>query len=234
MLRRRELFCLVGMVGLSLGLQNSAVADLALQLSDATFTTSIPISTTSPITFSGPVGEYNVQLTAGSQTTSPTGKLEITNLTVTRTSLAESGNVLTINLAANNYNLPVGSPVTLTNALSGTFTDNLAGASVTYQTWGNSANTLAFATGTATPLSSFVAPTADTGAFAGPVTSTTFTRSGNFALNSQMIISLLSTMSTLNTTGTSNTRAVPEPASTALTLTGLPFLGLLWARRRRQ
>jgi len=54
----------------------------------------------------------------------------------------------------------------------------------------------------------------------------------------------LSSVLTFNTTldignpaitvnGTTNVTATPEPASLALALTGLPGLGLFWARRRR-
>jgi len=190
-----SLICAAAAALVAFGGSNRAQADIALQLSDGVFTTSIPNVSGNPalITFSGMVGQYSVTLTAGAS--KATGELDITNLQVTRNSIATPAANLTINLSANNYVLPPGSPLGLSSSPSATFTTSTAGDSVTFKSWGNSANTLAFATGTATGLSTITSPGGTTPSLGGPATTATFATAGAYALNSQMVIHLATTTS---------------------------------------
>jgi hypothetical protein len=233
MLRRQALLCLVGMIGLSLGHQRSAEATIDLLLTDTSGGSSLLQSSgTNLVSFSGVVGQYTVTITSASSVA--TGELHVTNLTVSRNSIALPGDILTIQLGANGYTMPAGSPLSLTNTTSATFTQSTSGDMVTYKTFGDSTNSLTFGAGVPTPTSSVTSPGGTTGSTAGPTTLTTFTNPGTYSLNAVMTIFLQSTTAHVDSTGAGVTSAVPEPASTALALTGLPVLGLLWARRRRQ
>lgn len=246
MVRRQALLCLVaGVVGLTLGLQRSAEATIRLQLTDSSGGNIGVLSNAGTfITFSGVVGEYNVALTAG-MTNSPgtpaTATLDVTNLVVTRISGATPGDQLTIKLQADNFTLPPGSPLTLTNSGTGTFTSSTAGDFVSVTSFGDNTNSAGFGVGASTGASTVTSP-GGLGpiSLGGPTTTVSFSRSGAFALSqiSTLLIqqpSVNGGVSTIDSTGSSAViGVVPEPAPIALALAGLPALGLLWARRRRQ
>jgi len=225
------------MIGLTLGLQHSAKATIRLQLTDTSGGNSGVVTSATPtVTFTGNVGQYSVTLTAGTTNTPGTtvGRLEITNLSVSRNSLALAGDTLIISLQSSDYSNPPGSPLSLSSSGSASWTLSSTSDTVSFVSYGDASNSSSFGVGTPTGSFTITSTGGTTGSLAGNGTPTTFTRSGNYALSNITTIHLNELNSTVNTTGVTVAAAVPEPASLALAFAGVPVLGLLWTRRRQR
>jgi len=217
--------------GGTLSCTNSTVASVAACIANG-FTTTLGGAS---IGFSGTVGGYSVfelQLTSNSP-----GDPAISFATDTKTritNVSAGATALVVSFAVNNFALPAGTPLTLSASQAATFINAAAGSSQAFTGWGNTANTLAVATGTAV-----VTPTCINPAAAPPVNACStvgapvlFARAGSFALNGQETINL-------NQGGIGNFQgsiavtppgtSVPEPGSLVLLATGL--FGLVGGRR---
>jgi len=247
---RRTLVTVLGSAALLLAVSPTAKAEAFLSLQNGATTlscnTSLAFSAVncgagfvavvggSTIDFSGAVGGYTVSDVH--LISNQPGNAAIGFATDTKTlvqNISAGATALVVSFAVNNFTLPAGSPLTLSASQSATFTSAAAGSSQAFTGWGNSANTLAVATGTPVVVPTCVnpstAPPENACASAGvPVL---FARSGNFALNGQETINL-------NQGGIANfqgsiavtpSSAVPEPGSLVLLATGL--LALVGGRR---
>jgi hypothetical protein len=187
------------------------------------------------ISFAGTVGGYTVD-DVNTTTNSPgtAGLAFVTDTKNTVQNISAGATALIVSFAVNNFNLPAGTPLTLSASQSATFTNATAGSSQAFTAWGNAANTLAVVTGppfSATALCSnpAAAPPANACATVGPPV--LFARTGLFALNAQETI-LLNQGGNASFQGTALVTpptAVPEPGSLVLLATGL--FGLVGGRR---
>ena len=248
---KRTLVTVLGSAAMLVAVSPTAKADAFLSLQNQAVTLSCNNSTAAGVTacvangfttvlggnsidFTGSVGGYSVfdlELASNSP-----GSSAIAFATDTKTNIqnVEAGaTALIVNFAVNNFALPAGSPLTLSASQAATFISSSTGSSQAFTGWGNTANTLAVATGTAVVTPSCINP-----ATAPPVNACStvgvpvlFARAGNFALNGQETINL-------NQGGIGNFQgsiavtppsAVPEPGSLVLLATGL--FGLVGGRR---
>ena len=247
---KRQLVMALGSAALMAAVSSTARADAFLSLNNGATTLSCNTSLAfnagncgagftavlggSTIDFTGAVGGYALNdLRLGSNTpgTPVIGFVGDSKNLVGNVSAGATA--LTVSFAVNNFNLPAGSPLTLSAAQSATFIQAAAGTSQAFTGWGNSANTLATSTGTAvvTPLcvNPAAAPPVNSCSEAGvPVL---FTRSGLFALNGVEVINLNQggVASFQGGIAVTPPTTVPEPGTYALMATGL--LALVGGRR---
>jgi hypothetical protein len=195
----------------------------------------IAVSGGSQISFTGGVGGYNVIDLSLTDNAPGSPALGIVTDTMTVTNVSAGATALIVSFAVNDFALPAGSPLTLSAGQSATFASASVGASQAFAGWGNSANTLTPATGTAvvTPncVNPAAAPPASACSAVGP--SVLFTRAGNFALSGVETI-VLNQGGVGNFQGSvavtpSESAPVPEPGSLVLLASGL--LGFVWRRR---
>lgn len=137
---------------------------------------------------------------------------------------------LTIEVSATDFTKPSGPGGFLGNAVGGTLVSgaNITGDATGYVDRGNSI----FGTGdVATPTATFDSSTSPSGSFSAD------THVGGFNLSIPYSLTQVLDFKTQGSTefnATSNvTVAVPAPGALVLALTGLPFVGLGWWRRRR-
>jgi len=248
----RNLFSLVAMIGVVLGLQGSARADIYLELVTSTggdtgvlFLPGDVISYATPV---GGLGGFDVAFTlaiSNSPGTPSLASLTISNAVVGLSTPAASG-TLTIYAKATNFTLPPGSPLKMDSNESATFISSTAGDTVTFKSYFDASNTAPgpplasdvpdFVLGTGSPTVSIVSPGGSTGSLAANAAPTIVTRSGDFALSNVTTITLAagSPPVVVSMNGaTTVTAVVPEPSSMALA--GLGALGLMgYGLRRRQ
>ena len=249
---KRALVTVLGSAALSVALSPVAKADAFMSLNNQAVTLSCNNSTAAGVTscvangfttvlggnsisFGGSVGGYSVGDITLAGNTPGSGALAFATDTKTNIHNVSAGaTALIVSFAINNFSLPAGSPLTLSASQAATFINAAAASSQAFTGWGNAANTLATAIGTAV-----VAPTCVNPATAPPVnacsavgTPVLFARAGSFALNGHQII-------TLNQGGIGNFQGsiavtppvttVPEPGSLVLLATGV--FGLVGGRR---
>lgn len=248
---KRSLVTVLGSTALLVLVSPSAKADAFLSLQNGATLLSCNNATLAGVTACGAAGFSTV---LGGNTISYAGAIggyTATDITLTSNSPGSSGlafatdtktniqnvsagiTTLIVSFAVNNFALPAGSPLTLSASQSATYTSAAAGSSQTFTGWGNSANTLAVATGTAvvTPACVNPATSPPANACASVGVPVLFARAGSFALNGQQTISL-------NPNGIANFQGtiavtppttVPEPGSIVLFATGL--FGIVGGRR---
>ena len=250
---RRLLVSVVGSAALLVAVSPAAKADAFMSLNNQAVTLSCNNSTAAGVTacvangfttvlggnsisFAGSVGGYSVGDITLVGNSPGNGALAFATDTKTNIQNVSAGaTALLVNFAINNFALPAGSPLTLSASQAATFVNAAAASSQAFTGWGNAANTLATATGTAV-----VTPTCVNPATAPPVNACSsvgapvlFARAGNFALNGQETINL-------GQGGIGNFQgsiavtpplpsSVPEPGSLVLLATGL--FGLVGGRR---
>src|SRR5689334_14602860 len=125
---------------------NSTAAGVAACLANG-FTTVLGGNS---IDFTGSVGGYSVfdlELTSNSPGTNALGFATDTKTNIQN--VQAGATALVVSFAVNNFALPAGSPLTLSASQAATFINAAAGSSQAFTGWGNAANTLAVATGTA-------------------------------------------------------------------------------------
>jgi len=150
-------------------------------------------------------------------------KTAITNVSAT--------NPLLVQFASNNFVQPLGSPLTLSASQSATFTNVAAGSTQAFTGYGNAANTLTI-TGVPAVTPSCVAPISGTSSCNSFAPTTTFARSGNFALAGSQLITL-STGNIASFSGTVAAAPIPEPSSVLLLGTGMIILAGRMLRRKK-
>ena len=250
---KRALASVFGSVALLVAVSSTAKADAFLSLQNGATLLTCNNSTAAGVTacqaagfttvlggsgigFAGAIGGYMVFDLA--LTSNTPGNPLLAFATDTKTAVANlSGGAtpLIVSFAVNNFALPAGSPLTLSAAQSATFLSSPAGNSQSFTGWGNVANTLATATGTAVATPNCVNPAASppANACSSAGVPVLFARAGNFALNGVETINL-------SQGGIANFQGgvvvtppleqlVPEPASFVLMAAGL--LALVGGRR---
>jgi len=212
------------------------VATTATDFSSVSFTGNF-----GPTGIVGPgMGDFHVAIQGGSSDNGAT----LSDLLSSTTSVQNiSGATATLHLwvSQTNYSLPTGTPLEVESGLSATKgpTTTLTQTGI-FQAYADSGNHLLstgasggaaitnFTNGAQTAIAT--ANTSDTGSAFG-----SFARTVNSPYSLTSVANLqLSAGGTANYSDHVNVTGVPEPATTALVLAGLPVLGLVLARRRRQ
>jgi hypothetical protein len=180
----------------------------------------------SAVSFTGTYGGYTITILGGSSDNGAT----LSDLLQSTTSVTNNSgaNALHLYVTQTNYNLPAGSPLTITSSLGGSITTPTLGLTNIFQAYADSTNH-AFGTGGFTNgLQSATASgtSYDTGTAAG-----SFTRSGEYSLTSEVNFAL-SVGGKANYSSQVNVTSVPEPSTMALA--GLGALGLIGFGLRRR
>jgi hypothetical protein len=216
---------------------NQARADLVIKASvDGGAFTTLQFQASSPAgTFSaGPIfnlitaaGPFAITLDSLTGTNGSPSNLMSAELNITNFSTAT--HTLRLLFSINNYSLPAGSPVNMFSQAGGDFG---LGTTLAFsdQAYFDSTNALG-----STPAGStngvqnavFNGFSFDTGTAVG-----SYAKSGQYSLT-DIETYTLSALGSAHATDSIQVVAVPEPASIALLVAGVPVVGLLWARRRK-
>jgi len=238
------------MIGVVMGFQGPASADIYLELSDNSGgTTGVLSNVGTGISFSGSVGNFNVFLTAA-DTVSSTGlaTLQITNLTVSLLpgTVLSGGDTLTIQSAATNLTLPLFTPLTLGSTGTVSFVSSSAGDSMSFQSFLDPNNATSgfptsFGVGTGTSGFTLTSPGGTTSNAGTDTPVPDISRGGLYALSNITTITITAQANTsISTTGdttatpqVNSTAIVPEPSTMAIA--GLGALGMIgYGLRRRK
>jgi len=241
MLRSKQLWALA--VGAILfALPPTAMADATIEISTdggVTFTSNGGITNT----LSATVGTATIVVAAISNSPgSGFGEVEQVQLSFNNAGAAAQGVNLVVRVSDNGFTVPPGGG-TLSSSWSGTAGPNNSGSGM-FQSAADFSNTLfgglpgvatvgpAFATST----QSVVIPTIASGTETLPGSTVTKGAAGTppYALSNQFTLPslVIGGGSAVQLTGVTDLSAVPAPAGLVLALTGLPFVGLCYVRRR--
>jgi len=183
----------------------------------------------STVTYTGTYGDFSVKVFGGSSDNGAT----LSDLLDSTTSVENTtGGTKTLNLwiTQSNYTLPVGAVLGVSSSLGGSVSLGTLGGTDIFQAYADKNNNLFGTTDyTNGPQSAtFNGSSYDTGTAAGLFNNS----NGVYSLTSDVTFVLSGGKA--NYSSEVDVTAVPEPGTVALALTGLPILGLLWARRRRR
>jgi len=224
--------------------EQSSFGDLLIDWTDAGQGTTDPVTGDKRITFSGTYGTFDVTGTFAS--TNEPGSASVAKLgivSVTIKNLSTATKTLTISMSADQFTDPLEPlPLTLTSTAAGSLTGRVVGTSTTSgSASGNFTSYIGtglFNMGTASgPVTfnvtgqgkSFGGDGTPTTLFSAPSTPFSLTNVGVYTLGRQSVITFTGGGTQLLPA------AVPEPATMATALLGLPMVGLgIWMRRRKQ
>lgn len=228
----KRLLALATLAVVLLGTTQSASANLTLYLQeDAGPIVQVATNPTNfdplGVSFSGNFGSFAVSVQGGASFNSAT-QSGLLNSTTSVTNTTGTTATLHLWVSQDSYTLPPGTPLAVESGLGGSLLAGTLALNDIFQAYADSGNAqlgMSFTNGpqTATPTGS----TFDTGSAFG-----TFDRTGPYSLTSVANITL-SGGGIANYSSQVNVTPVPEPATVALALTGLPTLGLFWLRRWR-
>jgi len=223
---------------------------LTLRISEAGF----PASPTNPLVISGSqtfaqsaapitIGDYTIQSVVGTSNNPGSASntvLAMNQISISRGTTTTGAGPLIIEASETNFTQPTG-PSTASAAYTINFTTrSTAGDVITFNSWENNNNTLFAQQTTVGGAQTFTAPPGGNPAntpFAlqgGPVVlnvTSPFSLTTLVSLNLAVGTGVVLDVQTSNSVSLS---AVPEPGSVVMAFSGLPVLGLLWARRRRK
>ena len=233
-----------------LGAPAPARADMEIQLTVGSnteyFSIAFPgsngvFSPATTVTFQG----FTITAQTVSQTNSANGSdIEATNLMIQNTGSTTA--VLKIVTYGNNFTLPNGSKLVMTSSAGGNVIIGTSADTMTHQGWINNANpAIDPPTGGTPGTPSLVPPTETTGGAQLPVFNVLsfdngtlmvpFNRTGpDFSLTASALVTLAGGHEIHFTQTLTVSTAVPEPATMAMLLAGMPALGLGWLRARRK
>jgi hypothetical protein len=231
----------IAMAGLLiLGLSGRAHANLQVTLAaqtPAAASASTPVTVgNGDIAFNLTSGIFNSQGNGHGETSASVNTPATMDLSTVTVSSTAAGTVELV-FSMNGVTTPVGAG-TISESITGQVVQATGSIGITYQTKGDNTNTLYDSTLPSAPFQASLTTTATpTGINPPTAASGAFTATNPYSLTEVLTL-------TFNTAGTATLSlssdskasftAVPEPTTTALAFTGLPVLGLLWARRRRQ
>jgi hypothetical protein len=220
-----------------LGMPAQARASFVLTLqADAGPTTTVTVGADAgPATFTGTIGTFSIFIAFGSST-SPGGP---TN------SITQEGTIAIVNTGGGTHTLHINAssqgftspnsppPLLVVDTISGTLVSGTLSAD--FQGFVDATNTL-FGKGFAAPLLTIPSMTGSSLSFkadGGPVPG--FSPNGaTYSMSVFENLTLSGGGSLTLTGGNVQTVATPEPATMVLALSALPFLGVVWSRRRRK
>jgi uncharacterized protein (TIGR03382 family) len=183
-----------------------------------------------------------IALVIGSSGTQSASLGTLSTTTITISNMGTGLDSIKISLAAQGYTLPNPS-LFLTSAASGTSANFISGQTALLQSYADSANGglgTVFAATTSGPQAGSVVgipPNSTPYTFIPPTAVALFVSTGSYSIGQMLTVNLAAGKSatlTLVSNVQVTLSSVPEPATAAMALSGLPVLGVLWARRRKQ
>jgi len=223
----------IAMAGLLLlGLSTRARADLAVTLIGASSqtATNAPGGGNGDLPFNLAVSPFASQGTAHGETSVFVNQPATMDLSTVTVSTTGAGTV-TLVFSMNNIHSPTG-PGVVTETISGHVVSAAGTVGFSYSTFGSNANTLFTTVPGGAPAAGPLTGTFTT-AVGGGTASGNFTASNPFSLTEVLTLTFSGAGTVSLSSDSSASFSNPEPGSIALAFSGLPVVGLLWARRRR-